>query len=146
MANAILAQVQGTSLGKLTERASSEHTSSTQVYARRRPRRRGVTFILPGPPAKTPCLESLVAHCVKDTSDSISEEVLVIDRKLPEATRNESRCESASRPCQTSLGQRSRQIATAIERLRTKVVAGKLLCTVHYGRIRRSTPNIWEET
>ena len=88
----------------------------------------------------------LVARCVKDTIDSISEEVLGIDRKLPEATRSESRCESASRPCQTSLGQRSRQIATAIERLRTKVVAGKLLCTVHYGRIRRSTLNIWEET
>ena len=104
---------------------------------------KGIAHVLPGSPSKTPCVESLVAYCVKDTIDSISEEVLGID---PEATRSESCCESASRPCQTSLGQRSRQIATAIERLRTKVVVGKLLCTVHYGRIKRSTPNIWDET
>ena len=127
--------------------AQMYRSTHLQVYGTSpsRTRTRGPQSAL-GPPAKTPCVESLVAHCVKDTIDSISEEVLGIDRKLPEATRSESRCESASRPCQTSLGQRSRQIATAIERLRTKVVAGKLLCTVHYGRIRRSTPNIWEET
>ena len=128
VANAILAQVQGTSLGEVRERAPSEHSSSTQVHARRRPRRRrGITLVLPGSLTKTPCVESLVAHCLKTTVDSISEEVLGIDRKLPEATRSESCCESAPCPCQTSLGQRSRQIVTAIERLRAKIVAGKLL-------------------
>ena len=98
-----------------SERASSEHISSTQVCARRRPRRRGITLILPGPLANTPCVESLVAHLVKGTIDSISEETLGIDRKLPEATRSIRCGEPSSRPCQISLGQRSWQAATAIE-------------------------------
>ena len=64
--------------------------------------------------------------------------VLGIDWKLLEAS---SRCsESSSRPCQTQVGQGSRQIAPTVERLRTKVIAGKLLCSVYYGRCRELTP------
>ena len=96
MANAILAQVQGTYLGESRERASSRHINKPQVYA-------------------TSFVESLVAHHNKDIIDCISEEVLGIDRKLPEATRNIRCGESSSRPRQASLGQRSWQTATTIE-------------------------------
>ena len=56
-----------------------------------------------------------MAYRIKVTVDSISEKVLGNTWKLPEATRG-SRCgESSSRPRQTCLGQRSRQIATTVE-------------------------------
>ena len=71
--------------------------------------------MLPGSLTKTSFVEPLVAYRIKGTIDSISEEALGIDRKLPEATRSIRCGESSSRPCQTSLGQRSWQIATAIE-------------------------------
>ena len=59
------------------------------------------TVALPGSLTKASFVESLVASHIKGTIDSISEEALGIDRKLPEATRS-SRCgESSSRPCQT---------------------------------------------
>ena len=125
VANAILAQVQGTSWAN-PERASSYHINSASVYARRRPRRGRVTTIaLPGPFTETSLVESLVVYCIKTTVDIISEEVLGRTRELLEAARG-SRCgESSSCPCQTCLGQRPRQIAATVERLRTKVIAGE---------------------
>ena len=58
-------------------------------------------------------MEPLVAHCIKATVDCISEEVLVIDRELPEGSSR--CCESSPRPRQTQLGQRSRQVAATVE-------------------------------
>ena len=82
VANAILAQVQGTSWAN-PERASSWYINSIQVYARRRPRRgRATTIALPGTLTEASFVESLVAYHIKGTVDSISEEVLGIDRKL----------------------------------------------------------------
>ena len=87
VANAILAQVQGTSWAN-PERASSLYINSAPVYARRRPRRgRATTIALPGSFTETSLVESLVAYRIKDTVDSVSEEVLGNTRKLPEATR-----------------------------------------------------------
>ena len=107
MANAILAQVQGTSWAN-PERASSWCIDSTSVYARRRPRRgRAATIVLSGSFIETSLVESLVASYIKITVDSIPKEILGITRKLLEATRG-SRCGgSSSCPCQTSLGHRS---------------------------------------
>ena len=72
---------------------------------------------------ETSCVESLVAYHSKGITDRIPEEILGIDRELLEGS---SRCEeSSSRPCWTSLGQRSQPSAATVERLRTKVIAGK---------------------
>ena len=95
------------------ERASSRYSSKSQVCARRRPRgRRTPTIVLPGSLTEAPRVESLVAYHSQSTSDRIPEEILGIDRKLLEAS---SRCnESSPCPCQTSVGQRSWQIATTV--------------------------------
>ena len=121
------------------ERASSRYSSKSQVYARRRPRRRRTaTIVLSGSLTEAPVVESLVAYCCQSNSDRIPEEILGIDWKLLEAS---TRCgEPSSRPCQNQVGQRSWQAATTVERVRTKVIAGRLLCAVHYGRCRQLTP------
>ena len=109
------------------ERASSRHISNPQVYAKRRPGRGGtITIVLPGSLTETSFVEPLVVYHIKGITDCISEEVLGIDRKLSEATRSIWCGESSSRPRQTQLGQRSWQIATTVERLRAKVVPGRL--------------------
>ena len=83
------------------------------MYARRRPGRRTIAIILPGTFTKTHLVESLVAYHRKGITDCIPEEILGIDRELPEGS---SRCgESSSRPSQTLLGQRPRLSAATVE-------------------------------
>ena len=95
------------------ERASSIHSRYPQVYARGRPGRRTIAFVLPGTFTKTHLVESLVAHRRKGITACIPEEILGIARELPEGS---SRCgESSSRPSQTLLGQRSRPSAATAE-------------------------------
>ena len=122
VANAILAQVQGTYLGN-PERASSIHSRYPQVYARRRPGRRTIAVVLPGTFTKTGRLEPLVAPYSKSIVGCIPEEILGIAWELPEGS---GRCEERS-PCsrQARLRSRARQIVATVERLRTQVIAGK---------------------
>ena len=75
------------------------------------------------PLTETHCLEPLVAPHSKGITDCIPEEILGIAWELPEGS---SRCgESSSCSRQTCLRPRARQIVATVERLRTKVIAGK---------------------
>ena len=114
VANAILAQVQGTYLGNSQrEHPAYIYSRYPQVYARRRSGRRTVAVVLPGAPPQTHLVESVVAHHSKGTTYCIPEKILGIDRELLEGSK---RCgESSSCPSQTCLGQRPRPSAATVE-------------------------------
>ena len=121
VANAILAQVQGTYLGNSQREhpayTSIQHIHSRypQLYARRRSGRRTIAVVLPGAPSQTHLVESVVAHHSKGITHCIPEEILGIDRELPEATRSIRCGESSPCPSQTCLGQRPRPSAATVE-------------------------------
>ena len=82
-----------------------------------------------------------MAHHRPKATTCISEKVLGIVRKLPAATGSERSEESSlsSGPIEIRASEGRKGVA-AIERHRSEVTAGKLLCPVHYGRSSRSTP------
>ena len=86
----------------------------------------------------------MVAHYRPEAIACISEEVLGSVRKLLEASHWGG--EPSPCPSQADFWAIERQVATAVERHCPEVAAGKLLCTVHYGRISRSTPYSRKET
>ena len=85
----------------------------------------------------------MVHHC-QDTIDCISEEVLGFGRELPEASYRSG--EPSPCPSPVDFWASERKAVATDEQLCPEVAAGKLLCIVHYGRIRRSTPYSRKET
>ena len=115
------------------------------MYARRRPGRRTIGVVLPDSFTEIGSLEQVVAHYRPEVIACIPEEVLGSGRKLLEDSERGG--ESSPRSCQIDLWSRTtRQIVVTVERLCPEVAAGKLLCTVHYGRISRFTPYRRKET
>ena len=86
----------------------------------------------------------MVAHYRPEAVACISEEVLGFGRKPPEASYWGG--EPSPCPSQADFWASERQAATAVEQPCPEVAAGRLLCTVHYGRISRSTPYSRKET
>ena len=111
------------------------------MYARRRPGRSTIGIVLPDSLEEIGGLEQVVAHHRPEATACISEKVLGIDRKLLTATGSEASKESSLSPGPIEIrASERRESVAAIERHRSEVKAGKLLCPVHYGRSSRSTP------